>query len=181
LASLIRSGDVVADLMKPFDFYLYWVAQDLGRAACQLLFRFLPTFAIGALFFDLTLPRSPARWLAFAVSLVLAILVSFGIRFLFNVSAFWLTDVMGIRMFSLAVVNFLSGQYVPLAFFPDWLRTLANALPFRAMFMSPIEVLLGKGSLVLLVGQQAFWIVTLAAIGYWSLARAVRKVEVQGG
>ena len=181
LAALIRSGDVVADLMKPFDFYLYWVGQDLGRAACQLLLRFLPTFAIGALFFDLTLPESPARWFAFAVSLVLAILVSFGIRFLFNVSAFWLTDVMGIRMFSLAVVNFLSGQYVPLAFFPDWLRALANALPFRAMFMSPIEVLLGKGSLVLLVGQQAFWIVALAAAGYWSLARAVRKVEVQGG
>jgi ABC-2 type transport system permease protein len=181
MAHLIRTGDVVADLMKPFDFYLYWLSQDLGRAASQILLRFLPTFAIGAIFFDLALPTSPARWLAFALSLQLAIVVSFGIRFLFNVSAFWLTDVMGIRMFSLAVVNFLSGQYVPLAFFPDWLRQIANALPFRAMFMTPIEVLLGKGSLSLLLGQQLFWIVVLTAAGYATLGRAVRKVVVQGG
>jgi ABC-2 type transport system permease protein len=181
MAHTIRTGDVVSDLMKPFDYYLYWLSQHLGRAASQLLVRFLPTLAIGALFFDLSLPTAPGRWLVFAFSLALAVVVSFGIIFLFNVSAFWLSDVMGTRMFSLAVVNFLSGQYVPLAFFPDWLRLIANALPFRAMFMTPIEVLLGKGNLALLLAQQAVWIAVLAAAGYAVLGRAVRKVVVQGG
>src|SRR6476620_8865499 len=49
IAESIRSGDVVADLMKPVDYYVYWLSRDLGRAACQLLTRFAPTLLIGLL------------------------------------------------------------------------------------------------------------------------------------
>ena len=66
-------------------------------------------------------------------------------------------------------------------FFPDWLRQIANALPFRAMFMTPIEVWLGKGNLALLLGHQVLWIAVLAAAGYAALGQAVRKVVIQGG
>jgi ABC-2 type transport system permease protein len=181
IARSIRTGDVVADLMKPFDYYRYWLAQDIGRAASQVLLRFIPTFTLGALVFDLALPATPERWLAFAASVVLAALVSFGIRFLFNISAFWLTDVQGIHTFYIAVTGFFSGQLVPLVFFPDWLRVVAELLPFRAMVMSPVEVFLGQGDIALILGRQALWFAVLTLGGYALLSQAVRKVVVQGG
>lgn len=177
----IRSGDVVADLMKPFDYYCYWLAQEVGRIASQVLLRMVPTFALGAVFFDLAWPGSAGRWLAFGAAVVLAALVGFAVRFLFNVSAFWLTDLQGTRSLYIATIGFFSGQYVPLVFYPEGLRLLADALPFRAMVMSPVEAYLGLDDVVLVLGRQVLWFALLSAASYAILARAVRKLVIQGG
>ena len=181
IATSVQSGDVVTDLMKPVSYYGYWLSRDLGRAACHALTRLVPTLLFGALLYDLALPGAIATWPAFALSVALAVVVSFAWRFLLNASAFWLMDVRGIVATSLVVTTFWSGLLVPLAFFPPWLRTIAEALPFRAMVMLPIEVLLGHGATSTALGVQVFWAVALALLGHGVLALAVRKVVVQGG
>lgn len=181
IAASIKSGDVVADLMKPIDYFAYWLGRDLGRAACHALTRLLPTLAFGALLYDLALPTSPATWLAFGASVALAVVASFGWRFLLNLSAFWLLDIRGTQALALMLVNFFSGLLVPLAFFPGWLRTVADLLPFRAFVMLPIEVLLGHRSVASALAIQAVWAATLALLGQAVLALAMRKVVVQGG
>jgi len=35
----IKSGEVASDLSRPYDYYNYWLAQDLGRSLFQLLTR----------------------------------------------------------------------------------------------------------------------------------------------
>ena len=165
IAASVQSGDVVADLMKPINYYGYWLSRDLGRAACHALIRLLPTFLFGALLYELALPGSVATWLAFALSVALAVVVSFAWRFLLNLSAFWLVDIRGVHTISLVVINFLSGFLVPIAFFPPWLRTVAELLPFRAIVMLPIEVLLGHGTVLGALGIQLAWAVVLALVG----------------
>ena len=188
VAASIRSGDVVSDLMKPMGYFGYWLSRDLGRAACHALTRLLPTFLFGALLYDLALPEYGhgmpcpyATWLAFAASVALAVVVSFGWRFLVNLSAFWLLDVRGVVSVVLLLVNFFSGLLVPLAFFPGWLRAVADLLPFRAFVMVPIEVLLGQRGIASALGIQLLWALALAALGHGVFALAVRKVVVQGG
>jgi ABC-2 type transport system permease protein len=181
IAASIQTGDVVADLMKPFDYFGYWLGRDLGRAACMVLTRFLPTLLIGALAFDLALPTAPRTWAVFALSVMLAVLVSFAIRFLLNLSAFWLTDVRGVRSLQLSVLNFLSGFLIPLAFFPPALRAVADALPFRAVVMTPIDVLLGHGAPAPALATQAAWAVALSLAALGALRLAVRRLVVQGG
>lgn len=181
IAQTIQSGDVVSDLMKPFHFYGYWLVRDLGRAVAQILLRGIPTFLLGALLFDITLPASPATWLAFGASVVLAVLVSFAVRFLLNISTFWLTDVTGVNSLSGAVINLFSGMILPLAFFPPWLRTVADVLPFRAMVMSPVDAYLGNGEVGWVLLRQAGWAVALGLAGIGLLQVAVRRVVVQGG
>jgi len=181
VADSIRTGDVVSDLMKPMDFQLYWLSRDLGRASCHWLTRFVPTFAMGALLFDLAWPGTISTWLAFFISVNLAILVSFGWRFLLNLSAFWLLDVRGINTIAVLVLNFFSGLLVPIAFFPGWLRTVAEWLPFRAIVMVPVEVFLGQRTPQSALLIQAFWVVALWLLGQVVLNAAVRKLVVQGG
>lgn len=184
VALRVRSGDVATDLQRPLDFQLYWLAQDLGRAGYHALFRGVPPFLVGALVFDVLVPGDPVVWLAFTASLVLAVVVSFAFRFLFNLAAFWLLDYRGAGVLAMVVSTFFSGQIVPLAFFPDWLETLAWALPFAAMVQAPIEVWLGHAQgaeLVGLLGLQALWAAILLGAGRAVLAAGMRKLVIQGG
>jgi ABC-2 type transport system permease protein len=184
IALSIRSGDVVTDLFRPFDYQLYWLAQDVGRAAYHLLFRGIPPFIIGALFFDLIVPIDPLIWLAFVVSVIGAVVVSFALRFLMNLSAFWLLDYRGVLALGAAVWTFMSGFAVPVSFFPSGLRAVADALPFAATVQIPVEVFLGKvrgADLLAALAFQFSWAIALLMAGRAVLKRATRRLVVQGG
>ena len=121
LAERIKTGDVAIDLYRPTGLVGWYLAGDLGRAAYHLVTRGLgPTF-IGLIFFHIRLPSSPLDAAAFAVSLVLAVVVSFGLRFIVSSSAFWLLDASGARFLSGAFAIFFSGMMLPLVLFPGWL------------------------------------------------------------
>lgn len=184
IALTIRSGDVVSDLAKPFNYFGFWLSRDLGRAGYHLLFRWLPTVLLGLALFRIRLPRDPGTWALFAASLTLAIVLSFCLRFTINIAAFWMTDIRGINGIVLLFVNFLSGFLVPLAFFPPAARTVAEALPFAGIIATPLTVFLeqarGLDALALLA-RQALWALVFVAAAQLALAAATRKVVVQGG
>jgi ABC-2 type transport system permease protein len=183
LATRIRDGSIATDLARPLDPQRYWLAFDLGRAPYHFLFRGVPPFVLGALVFDMRSP-SAGDVVAFVVSVTLAVVVSLAFRFIYNSAAFWLLDVRGVVTVSLVVSLFFSGMIMPLGFFPDWLRTIANVLPFRAMMQVPIDVYLGKYSGASLVGAlalQAIWALVLLGLGRVVLAAGTRKLVIQGG
>lgn len=184
IANRIRSGDVVTDLFRPFDFQGYWLAQDLGRAAYHAISRGIAPFLLAAIVFDLRLPERPSTWLVFALCVFLAVCVSFGLRFLANLSAFWLLDYRGTSRFVGIAWTGLAGFIVPLDFLPDSLESVLRTLPFAATVQVPIEVFLEKhagSDLVAALGFQAAWAVALLAAGRFVLARATRRVVTQGG
>jgi ABC-2 type transport system permease protein len=184
LAQTIRTGDVVADLTKPVDFYGVWLGRDLGRAIYHTLFRAVPTLAMGVLLFGVRLPPDAGRWLVILLSLALAVWVSFGLRYLTNLAAFWLLDHRGPVAALSTAATFLSGFLIPLNYWPDWARPTLAWLPFAAMAQTPIEVALGKVAGPDLAGAlavQLAWGLALLVLGRWLLTAAERKVIVQGG
>jgi viologen exporter family transport system permease protein len=183
LAWRIRDGSIATDLLRPLNPQRYWLAFDLGRAPYHFLFRGLPPFVLGALVFELRYP-SPLDALAFLVSLPLAVVVSFGFRFIYNSVAFWLLDFRGVVTLSTTVIVFFSGMAIPLRFMPTALRDLCYALPFGSVIQTPVDIWLGKRQGAALAGVlalQLFWAIALLAIGQLVLQRATRKVIVQGG
>ena len=184
LAERIRTGDVAIDLYRPVGIVGWYLAADLGRAAYHLLTRGVGPTVIGLVVFDIALPASPVAALAFAVSLVLAVVVSFAIRFLVASTAFWLLDQSGVKVMSGAFAIFFSGMMLPLVLFPGWLGTLANALPWASYVQVPADVWLGKhtgGDLAAALGFQVMWAGVLLAACQGVLTLATRKVVVQGG
>jgi ABC-2 type transport system permease protein len=185
LADRITSGDVVSDLYRPFDLQSWWIAQDAGRAAFQLVFRGIPPFVVAAMVFDLRLPADAGVWAAFLLSLTLGVAVAFAWRFAISLSAFWLVDAKGMVQLSGLVFIFFSGMLLPLTFFPSGLRALADALPFASVVQLPAEVFLSKhrslDELAPVLARQAAWLVAMVVAGRLVLARAWRRVVVQGG
>ena len=180
----IRTGDVVSDLAKPFSYVGFWLARHLGRAAYFVVFRAAPILIAGQLLFGLHWPSSAIAWLAFWLSLLLAVVVNFALHFLLNLSAFWTTDARGLGSILLAASMVLGGFVVPVRYFPDWLQGPVLALPFAAITQTPgdifVERIQGTEMIAPLVGQVA-WAIALLAGGQLLTLLGTRRVVVQGG
>ncbi|MGP9020620.1 ABC transporter permease [Streptomyces sp. BR1] len=184
LIERIRTGDIAIDLYRPADLQLWWLAGDVGRAAFHLLGRGAVPMAFGALAFDLALPADPLRWLAFLCAVFLGVVVSFAIRFLVALSAFWLMDGAGVAQISWLGGMFFSGLVLPLNVFPGTLGEVARALPWSALLQIPADILLGRHTGWGLVAAFAFqlgWAAALLGAGRLLQATATRRVVVQGG
>jgi ABC-2 type transport system permease protein len=184
LALRVRSGDVATDMYRPVDLQRALFAQDVGRAGYQVIWRAVPQFVLGAILFEVTAPADALQLLAFGLSVCIAIVVSFAIRFMVNLTAFWLLDYRGPMLLVLTVTHLLSGLIVPLAFFPEPVGDILRALPFAAMLQTPIDIWVGEplgGSAVGALLLQAGWAVALVLAGRLVLTAGTRKLVVQGG
>ncbi|MFD0517347.1 ABC transporter permease [Paractinoplanes durhamensis] len=185
LADRIRTGDIASDLLRPVPPVVSYLATDLGRATHGMLTRFIPPLIIGALFFPFS---TPDRWQTvplFVLSVVLAVIGSFGCRYLVNATAYWLHDARGPQMLWTLGSGVLAGLYFPLRLLPEWLTvTLWVATPLPGLLQTPLDVLVERDSPAVqagLVALQAFWAVAMLALAALVQRRAERKLVVQGG
>jgi ABC-2 type transport system permease protein len=180
----VHNGQIGADLLKPMSYFGFWMAQDFGRSLVNLALRGAPIIILYALIFDITIPATASAWLAFAVTLLLAWLVSFTFRFLINLSAFWVPNAVGVCRLFFALSWFTSGFFMPLRFFPDWFVRLCYLTPFPHLVNTPVEVYLGLltgGELAAALLNQALWGIALALAGQITLHAGVRRLVIQGG
>jgi ABC-2 type transport system permease protein len=184
IADRVRTGDIAVDLARPVDLQLSWWARDLGRAAFVLPARGLPPLLVGAFTVGVALPASWTAYPLGLLSVLVAVSLSFALRFLLNLAAFWVLDFRGIAGLYFVVIGPLCGLYVPVHLFPDWLAALANVTPFPSMFQAPIDVasgrVLGRDALAVLAVQLG-WLLAVGLLGRLVLARATRRLVVQGG
>lgn len=184
LALRVRTGDIAIDLARPVDPQLAYLAGDLGRAAYSFIPRGAPPLLVGAAVFGLAMPSTPLPYVLGAVSLLLAIAVSFGCRWLVNLAAFWLLDLRGVMTLYVLGSGLLSGHLLPVHWFPGWLATIANATPFPSIIQTPIDVVTGRAygvEALGLMGVQVMWLVVLMTAGRLLFAAGARKLVVQGG
>jgi ABC-2 type transport system permease protein len=185
MADRIRSGDIVADLLRPVDAVWQYLAADLGRAGFAAGTRLIVPVLVGAAVFDLYVPARPATCALFLLSLLLAVVICFACRYLVNATAYWLLDARGPQIGWIAVSAALSGMAFPLAFLPAPVTTalyLATPLPY--LIQVPSDVLVERYPMALTlatVAAQAAWAVTMLALARVVQRRAERRLVVQGG
>jgi ABC-2 type transport system permease protein len=183
LMTSIRTGDVITDLSRPWNFYGYWLSQSVGERGFNLLARGSVTYLIGVLYFRAHVP-SAAEALAFATAVGLAIILSFAFSFMVNMTAFWLLEIAGVTMIANIMLSFFSGFLLPIAFFPPPLAAIARALPFQAITGLPAQIFLGQirgAALAQALLIQLIWTIVLVGAGLLMLRAAVKKVVIQGG
>ncbi|MCX2925240.1 ABC transporter permease [Streptomyces sp. NEAU-W12] len=181
LMERIRTGAVAIDLYRPADLQGWWLAQDLGRSVFQLLGRGVAPFLFGVAVFPVELPDAPLTWAAFLAAVLLAMVVSFAIRYLVALSAFWLLDGTGALQMLMIVGMFCSGMVLPLNVFPGVLGEVVRVLPWAALLQGPADVLMGEASVLRVFALQGAWAVALLAVGRLLQTAATRRVVVQGG
>jgi ABC-2 type transport system permease protein len=185
LAERIRSGEVVADLLRPVDPVWQYLAADLGRAGFAAITRLIGPVLIGALAFSLYIPARPVTYPLFVASVTLATVVCFACRFLVNATTYWLLDSRGAQIAWVAASATLSGIAFPLGFLPAPLTTtLYLATPFPYLIQVPADVLIERHPLpvtLAMVAGQVVWAAVMLAVARVVQRRAERRLVIQGG
>lgn len=141
----IYEGGLTRFLLYPVPYGVVKFVQQigsLGPALVQILvFGAWIPFVVG-------LPRDlTASGVAMGIgAILLANLLQFLITFPIQLVAFWADNVWSLMVMHRFASALLGGLLAPLSFFPDGVRYLLEALPFRYLFAFPVEALLGKVS-----------------------------------
>ncbi len=182
----ILDGTIAMRMIKPVDFDMCFLFQELGGKILQLLIVFLPiTVGVEAYrwivngAFMMNIPM----FLLFIVSLVLA----YGINFFFNVTygflAFYLKNLWGTDIIKGVIVGFLSGATVPLAFMGVFGKVL-GFLPFASLSYTPVMIYMGMYEplqIIFFMSLQLVWLLVFALISKLILRSAMKRLVVHGG
>lgn len=180
----IQSGKIVLDLLKPMPYrrYLFWSYS--GSFVTQFFFTFLPTFIVVTIVTHGAVPLG-INLVWFVLSVVFAVMINFSIDFIIGTVCLFTESIWGINIMKQVVVLLLSGATIPLAFFPDKLRTVVNYLPFQSIYNAPLSLLLQEHpdmqTVCSTLGLQIFWAaaLTLLSVAFWN--RSLRQITVNGG
>jgi ABC-2 type transport system permease protein len=178
----IREGTIATDLMKPISLPLYFFSDGVGMTLLHAVL-IVPALILALTIVRIDLP-APHVLAAFALSFFLGYLVNFTLNFLMNVIAFWTLETFAMQLMVRWMSDLLGGQIVPLIFFPGILQKIVLALPFAAVYSTPLLIYLGtippSGYLAALALQLG-WFAVFAGIGAVVWRAAQRRVVVQGG
>lgn len=183
----IRDGSIVMRMIKPVNFDMYFLFHELGSRVVVAGIVLVPMcigvelykfFVTGAVMFSLP------NFALFMVSLILAYLVSFYSNVCYGFLAFFLKNLWGSSVLKDAVISFLSGSKIPLAFMPPVLKTVLSVLPFASLSYTPVMLYMGlydAPAIIWIVSLQVFWLVF-----FWGLSKliwrlATKRLCVQGG
>jgi ABC-2 type transport system permease protein len=185
LADRIRTGEVVADLLRPIHPVTSMLAADLGRAWHAVLTRCVPPVLVGLIFFDAYLPTRRHTVPLFALSVLFAVVITFCCRYLVNATGYWLLDVRGPMMLWTLGSAVLAGLLFPLRFLPEpVLLTLWLCTPLPSLFQAPLDVLVEREPTALqfgMVGLQAAWMIIMLLLCRLVQRRAEQRLVIQGG
>ena len=164
---------------------MIFVGEGLGQSLYALLLTGIPAVVLAAVLMpQIGFSISPSYLLLFIASLVLGYVVSTVFELLKGMFAFWFVNVYILNWFMDLFYVLLSGAYVPLWFYPDWLRAIAAVLPFQAAYYLPVEIFLGIRDIpgcFAALGIQVFWIAVLWILQEVLWRKSVYKLTVLGG
>jgi ABC-2 type transport system permease protein len=183
LAGMIRSGDVAYELLRPVDLFSLWYSRAIASRIVPAMMRCLPILALAGLAGWLPWPGWPAA-LAGTACLLAAALLSAAVATLMTITVFWTLSGQGISQIISMITYLLSGMVIPLPLFPDWAQRGLSWLPFGGLCDLPYRVLVGHipaAAAGVVLFRQLAWLVLLLALGRWLVARAMKRVVLQGG
>lgn len=184
ISTKVKSGEIVMDMLKPLDFQFHMLARNMGETLFFSATLGIPSFIVGYFFLGMQPPSSLLVGLAFLLSLILGYGIMFSLNYLLGLIAVFTIDIRNISWAYDAIVNFLSGSYVPLWLFPGFLYKLADALPFKCILYIPLSIYISKLELTEItkgIGIQFVWLIILVMLGRCIWHRANKHIIVQGG
>ena len=179
----VRTGRIELDILKPMDFMFYMMCKTIGSGLTRMLGMVLPSLVVAYFLFGFTLP-SLVNGAVFLVSVVLAFMVVFMLKFIMGLVSMVTMNIRNIMFAYNAIQNFFGGMMVPLWLFPGALGTASLILPFRSIYYIPISIYIGRyegAELLAALGLQLFWIFALGLLARLLMRFVYRRMMIQGG
>jgi ABC-2 type transport system permease protein len=178
----IREGGIATDLMKPISVPMYFFADGFGNTILHAVL-VVPSLLFALLIVHIDVPPF-ATFAVFLLSFAIGYCVNFFLNFVMNAIAFWTLETFAIQMIVRWVSDLLSGQIIPLTLFHGFLGRIVVALPFAAVYSTPLLIYVGvipKSGWAIALGVQLLWLAVFATLSLVVWRAAARHVVIQGG
>ena len=183
----VVKGTVAMNLIKPIDYRLSLIAMASGNMAYRFL---VPSVFIwiGLEIYKIKVlglaPVTVMGIFLYLTSCIMSFLIYVLFDFCFGMLAFFTTYIFGMRMAKDALLSFLTGQLIPISFFPAAMQRVFDFLPFSSMVYTPVMIYLGKytgETLAFMMLRQAAWVVLLYVAGSLIWRQVTKRLIVLGG
>lgn len=187
LFGMIMNGDVAYELCRPLSVYSMWFSRVIGGRISEVMLRCLPVLLCAFLMpepYKMGLPVSISAFIMFILTAILGVCVTVTFCMVVYMLCFFTISPNGWRMVLTGAVDFLSGNIIPLPFFPKNFLRIVEWSPFAYMQNVPFRIYCGDIVGVEIwtsVSKQIFWIVALALMGQLLWKMAEKRIAVQGG
>jgi ABC-2 type transport system permease protein len=184
LTNKIKTGDIVYDILKPYNFVLMYFSDSLGVSLFQFFARALPLLIFSIFFFGIVPDISLINILQFIPIYMMSFLLFILFGFMISSLAFYFTEVFSFMILYAALVTLLSGAVIPTNLFPEVAQKIIYWTPFPYLYFFPTSVLLGKPmdfsymELLLRFSLQVFIVGSITFSIYFS---GKKKLEFAGG
>lgn len=183
----VLTGSVAYELLRPTSLYAMWMTRGFANRLSKMLMRMGPVLIMGCLLpapYGLRLTISPAVFLLFLLSMALMLWLIVALGMLCYALTFYMTDYKGIITFFPAVCEILSGDLVPLPFFPKPLQVFAEISPFGSLQNVPLRIFGGDiagNDIFRVMILQLFWCFVVTAFGWLVMECGMRRTVIAGG
>lgn len=182
----IVDGSIAMRMIKPVDFDMCFLFQELGNKLVSFMLIFLP-ITVGVEIYRGVISSAPQVNIPMILLFLVSMLLAYGINFFFNLSygflAFFLKNLWGTDIIKGVIVDFLSGATIPLAFMGIFGDVLGY-LPFASLSYTPVMIYMGMydwRQIIFYMGLQLVWLVVFIVISKLVLRSAMKRLVVHGG
>ena len=144
---LIKNGNLAYELCRPVHIYDMWFARSVALRLSRAFLRCIPILVVAVFLpegYGLGLPASFGAFLRFLLSLVLALLVMASLNMMVYVASLFTISGDGLRILFCSIVEVLSGQIIPLPFFPEHVQRILEWNPFASTGNVPFRIYSGN-------------------------------------
>lgn len=187
LFAMIASGDIAYELCRPVSIYSMWFSRTTGARIAEAVMRCIPVLVCAFLMpkaYRMTLPVNGAAFLLFLLTLFLALGITVAFCMIVYMLCFFTISPQGFRMVLTGAVDFLSGNIIPLPFFPRKFLSIVEMSPFAYMQNVPFRIYSGDlvgGAIYQCILKQVFWLAILMCMGVVLWKQAEKRIVIQGG
>jgi len=146
IAGQISNGELTNMLLKPINYFRYWITRDVAYKFLNILFGLVEALALILILKpNIFIQSNPVYSLTFIVSLILSIFIYFSILMMTSFIPFWVPELAWGAQFLVTgvVVEFLSGASFPVDIFPKAIYQILMLTPFPYLIFVPIKTYLG--------------------------------------
>lgn len=180
----ISNGNIANELIKPYNFIIKKLIQCVSSSISFFLLSSMWVFAVTFFILKVELPSNCTIWIMFVISFIEGYLIRFFIEFVFSLLSFWVLHIGGIRALFTFSISLFSGSVIPLWFFSERVRFIADILPFKYIYFVPCDIISNYRGLEVsceYILAQSIWVIFSILIVLWLWKKGTKKLVIQGG
>lgn len=187
IGSSVIDGSIAMNLIKPLNYRMSLIFKAFGSMIYNFVVPSLfiwigieiyRKFVLGLAITDIS------NIVLFLLSSFFSFLIYVLFDYIFGMLTFYTTYIFGLQIAKNAILGILTGQLIPLSFFPDLLQKIFKLFPFSYMTYYPVIIYMGKCSVMEICDilcRQIIWIIMLYIFGSIIWKKVTKKLVVLGG